>query len=261
MRQRVLAGFVLVLGLCAGTVRAGTSTVAGGKQVSGVVWLQDLSGSLSGRSGLMAGTATLRRASSTAPGFALSLKTIGSLVLDLSYTPLSVDTAFDATGGLSFNGTTYPVGTTGRVEYRMPIYEGGLRWIALDNRWFRLCGALVLKVVDADVKVSSTARSSHLDTAVPIPQAGVSGQVNILKWLKVYGSYKFLDLEAGPVSSSVHDSEAGLILDANTSLKTFRGAVGYRGLDVELAKDRGKSNEAIIDIRHDGPFAELTLSF
>lgn len=261
MRCQSLAGFALALGLCAGAVRAGTGTVAGGKQVSGVVWFQDLSGSLSGRSGVMTGAATLRRASATEPGFALSLKTIGSLVLDLSYTPLSVDTAFDATGGLSFNGTTYPVGTTGRIEYRMPIYEGGLRWIALDNRWFRLCGALVLKVVDADLKVVTTTQSSRLDTAVPIPQAGVSGQVNATRWLKFYGSYKFLDLTLGPVSSSVHDSEAGVIVDANTKVKTFRGAVGYRRLDVELAKDRGKSNEAIIDIRHDGPFAELTLSF
>jgi hypothetical protein len=256
--RALTALFALVLAV---PLTAGTSNVAGGKQASALVWFQDLSGSLSGRDTFVTGTARLRKAGSTEPGFALSLKTIGSLVLDFSYTPLSVDTTFDATGGLSFGGTTYAAGTTGRLEYDMPIYETGLRWIALDNSWFRLCGALVLKVVDADVRVSTATQSSRLDTAVPIPQAGVSGQLNFLKWLKAYGSYKFLDLEIGPVSSSVHDWEAGVIVDANTTLKTFRGAAGYRRLSVDLQKDRGKSNEAAFDIRHEGPFAELTLSF
>jgi hypothetical protein len=59
----------------------------------------------------------------------------------------------------------------------------------------------------------------------------------------------------------VHDWEGGVIVDANTSFKTVRGAVGYRRLDVLLDQDGGRADEMTLDIRHHGPFAELTLSF
>lgn len=261
MRAIVVGSCLVALGL-AGAACAGTGTVAGGKELSGQAWFQELSGSVAGKNGAASGTATVRPADATAPGFAVSLKTIGSLVLDLAYTPLEVKTAFDSATSFSIGGVTFGAVSGGTLDYRMSIVEPGLRWIVLDNKWFRLCGSGNLKIASTDIKLNTATQSYRFNHTVPIPMAGVSGQVNFTNNIKAYGSMKFLDFSLGSLSTSVHDWELGAIFDwTPKGLHTFRAAGGYRKLSVDLFSDRGQPDESSIGVRHQGPFVELATSF
>jgi hypothetical protein len=241
---------------------AGTGTVAGGKELSGQVWFQELSGSLAGRNGAMSGTATVAPKENAAPGFSVTVKTFGSLCFDLSYVPLEVKTTFDSATAFAIGGVTFGAVSGGTLDYRMSIVEPGLRWIALDNKWFRLCTSANLKIASTDIKLNTPTTSYRFDHTVPIPMAGVSGQVNFTNNLKAYGSMKFLDFSLGSLSTTVHDWELGAIFDwTPKGLHTFRAAGGYRKLSVDLFSDRGQSDESSIGVRHQGPFAELATSF
>ena len=236
----------------------GTTNVAGGKEASGQVWFQRLTGSVIGSGG----AAVVSPREQAAPGLAVTLKTIGPFALDFSYTPLEVKTTFDSATTFNFGGVSFSRSAGGTLDYNMPIFEGALRFIALDNKWFRVSTSAVLKVAHADVTLSTASETHHFNHTVPIPMAGVSGQVNITNGFKAYGSMKFLDIGIGSLSSSVHDWEAGLILDWNPgNWHTFRVASGYRKLSVELADDKGKSDESSIDVTHEGPFVEVATSF
>ncbi|MBI4864844.1 MAG: hypothetical protein HY815_31990 [Candidatus Riflebacteria bacterium] len=241
--------------------RAGTHTACGGKQASALLWFQELTGTLGGRSAAGAVSAAITGRSDAEPGFALTLKTLGSLCLDLSYTPLSLDTRFSSSGSFTFGNASFGTVTNGQMRYRMPVWEGALRWIALDNDLFRVSVAACLKMADADVQLTANGIRGTFDHLVPIPMAGISGQANVTPWFKAYGSFKLLDMDVGPVQSKAHDWELGVIADWSTSFKTIRVATGWRELGMDLTAQAGQPDETRIDVTHSGPFVEATFSF
>jgi hypothetical protein len=265
---RAIAGLAAIaaiaaLGATAAPAAAGTGTVSGGKQASALAWYQRLSGSFGGRNGAFTMDAAIRPVRETEPGAAISLKSLGSIVLDLSYTPLEMRTRFRSSGGFTFGGVSFAATGDGQADYRMPVYEVGLRYVVLDNRWFRLCAGTFLKVVRPDVTLTSGGRSSRYEMTIPVPMAGLSAQVNLTKWLKLFASGKFLDLDVGPVRTAVDDYEGGIIYDWNGApvLESLRFAGGYRRFAVDFEANPGRSNEFRVDVAHEGPFAELTVPF
>jgi hypothetical protein len=253
---------LLFLAILPGSLLAGSTNAAGGKEIAGDLWFQNLSGRLAGNASFLSGAAQIVRKDQLAPGLGFTLKSLGSFTLDLNYTALDLNTAFRSTPGFVFGGVNFGTDTGGTLAYKLPIFEAQARYIVLENDTFRLSTAAVLKVAHADLTLSSTTQSYHFDHFVPIPMVGVSGQVNFTNWLKMYGSYKFLDVDIGSVKTAVTDWETGIIGDWNPAgLHTFRLVTGYRKLSVDLQSNPGKSDEARIEVEHVGPFMELSSSF
>lgn len=259
----LIATAVLVAALAGPPVRGGTSNIAGGKQASAIVWFHRLTGSLGGRMGGSRVDALIAGAGRTQPGFAVTLKTFGSLTLDLAYTPLAVDTTFRSSRAFTFGGASFGVVQDGRLDYRLPIYEATLRSIVLESRWLRLCLAGNLKVARADIQLTTAGQSRRLALTLPIPMVGIGAQLNASRSIKLYGSFKLLDLGLGAASTKVHDWDVGLIGDFLQAIAghTLRLAGGYRRLSVALAVEQDQDDEASLDIRHEGPFAEISISF
>jgi len=249
--------------LACSSILAGTSNTAGGKQASVVYWFQNLSGSLAGQSSGGQMSADITAEGNAQQGYAFTLKTLGSFTLDFIYAPLMSDSTFSSNQNFTFAGTQFGNVSDGNLRYRMPIFEGALRYIILDNRWFRLSTAAVLKVAQADVTLSSNNVTKAFQHTIPIPMLGVSGQVNATDWLKAYGSVKMFDVTIGSVECRVDDWEVGAMADMNPSFipTTLRMATGYRTLGVLLATEKNQPDEAALDIRHSGPFAEMSLAF
>jgi len=259
--MRLWSRVLLALAL-AGAAHAGTVDVAGGKELSGVLWFQQLSGSVSGRSATGGGTATLAPKNDAEPEVAATLKAFGSFAVDLSYTPLQLKTTFDSSAPFSFGGANFGKVTGGSADYDVQMVEAALRYIVLDNRWFRVSTSSVLKLVRTDITLSTPTEVHRFAHTIPIPMAGLSAQVNFTNAFKAYGSMKFLDVAIGPLSTSVHDWELGVIADWNPGdWHTFRFSGGYRKFSLELDDDRGKPDEEALDVRHQGAFVEVATSF
>jgi hypothetical protein len=253
-------GFLLLV--LPGALLAGSTNTAGGKEVAAELWYQNLSGTLAGNTSFLGGSARIVQKDQLAPGLSLTLKSLGSFTLDLSYTSLDLTTRFRSTPGFVFGGVNFGPGTDGTIDYKLPIFEAQARYIVADTDTFRLSTSAVLKLVDADVTLSSLTQTYHFDHFIPIPMLGVSGQYNFTNWLKFYGSYKFLDVDIGSVKTAVTDWEGGVIGDWNPAgLHTFRLVTGYRQLSVDLRSNPGKADEARIEVQHVGPFMELSSSF
>jgi len=255
--MRSFLSLLVVISLTTSAVCAGTTNACGGKQVSATVWLQKFTGTVGGSTG----KASLVAEGESEVGFSLTLKTLGSICLDLSYTPLTIDTRFNSTCSFTFGGTQFGLVTSGLLSYHVPVWEGAVRWIALDNDSFRLGVSGCLKIATADVRLSANGSESAFKHVVPIPMLGLFGQANVTDWFKVYGSIKLLDLGLGSVHSRVHDWELGAMGDWSTSWKTIRLTTGWRDLGLEFTAQSGQSDETSLDITHRGPFVEATLSF
>lgn len=254
-------GALLLALLLAAPARAHLHLLANGPQASIVYWNPEVRGSLGvTASGASAG-ATYGDPDTSSLGATLSLRTFGAVCLDFDYTEIETDAPVIAGAAFTFRNQTFGVtGTAGRLQYRMPIYGFGLRYLAYQGKYGSVGVIGTVKVVNPDVQLQIAGQQAAFDMVLPVPMAGLSAQVNLSEWAHGFASIKTLHLDIAAVNAKIDDWEAGLMLQHHVKNKIgFRGAAGYRKLDIDIAS--GSAADVRFTTRRGGPFAELAVVF
>lgn len=261
MDRSIPAALVLVLLSLVTPARAHLHLTADEPQVSLTWWTPDVRGALGAQSGTVAAGATYADEGTSSLGATLSLHTFGAVYLDLDYTPIHTDAPVIARADFRFRNQSFGVtGEAGRLRYDMPILGFGLRYLVLSGRHGNLGVIGTVKVVKPDVELTLSGRTAAFDLVLPVPLAGLSGQLNFCRWAHVFGSIKVLHLDVAAVDARIEDWEAGLVLDSNPARSPgFRAATGYRKLDIDIAS--GGDGDIRFTTRRGGPFLELAVIF
>jgi hypothetical protein len=229
-------------------------------QASLVLWRPTVDGTLGAQAGSVAAGASYHEGPASSFGATAAFRTFGAVCLDVDFTPIETDAPVAAKAAFTFKNTTFSATTSGHLNYEMPIFGAGLRYLVLTGKRGNLGVIGAIKVVSPDVKLTVGSTSAGFHLTLPVPLAGISGQVKIVDHVALFGSYKFLHLDLSAVNVHVVNWESGLAYDhpVNKTL-TARAAAGYRRLDVDLAE--GAAGDLRLSTKRGGPFVEAAVQF
>ena len=258
---RVTAALAILL--LASPARCGTGNAAPSTQASLMFWADTMHGTLGGRLGPVSADAQIGETHDSSGGISLTVKRMRSLVLDLSASEVHTDARVDSRADFSFHGVHFGTVVGGHLHYTMPIIEGGLRYLVLNDERGSLGVIGSIKVIRPDATLTSGSHTATFNQTIPIPMAGLSGQVTIASWLTGFGTFKLLRFGVGPVKCDVDDWEAGLAAEfpREGTVKGWRAALGYRRLTIDLGAGLGQDSEVRLNTDRRGPFAEVAGRF
>ena len=187
MFRLILVALVLVI---ASPARAHLHLTADEPQASLVWWRPSVEGSLGVQVGNASAGAKYSDDHPSSFGATASLRTFGAVCLDLDYTPINTDAKVVSSAAFTFHDKTFSATGNGHLNYAMPVLGVGLRYLVLERKRGNLGVIGTVKVVMPNVKLSVGSATAAADLVIPVPMAGLSGQLNFGAWAHAFGSYK-----------------------------------------------------------------------
>jgi hypothetical protein len=182
----------------------------------------------------------------------LQIKFFNHNKFNFSYLPLKWDADQVLTRTIQFEGKTYAAGTRVQSDLDLKLFKAGYEFDFLAGKQGFL--GLTFDVLVADTNIQLRAASLAIDEkygkTLPIPMIGVSGRLNLVKWMGF--TAKVSGLPAGGY---------GYLLDAEGSLDI--NPVKYVGISggYRFFKAKASYNDNRADYQLDGPFAALKIRF
>ncbi|MBN1959003.1 MAG: hypothetical protein JXQ81_12325 [Desulfuromonadales bacterium] len=180
---------------------------------------------------------------------------LGHSRLSLNYLPIG----FSGTGTLSrsvtFNGTTYNIGTAVKSDLSVDLYDIGYTYYLLNfddlPMRFQLGFELAVKVADVDVSIKdlTTGVTETVSGTAPIPTIGARTRIALADFLGISGRIGYLELN----DNHFLDAEAQVEFSPLPMVGLY---AGVRIFDLKIDED-----DINIETEFSGPFGGLMVRF